>query len=104
MPSVISKRVWLTAADETSKAKSNKLKRRDPRHASTQEGSFQNQTHISDQGEKILSPAAAPLRIARMESLPPSLQIKRDQAVQQAARPTVVETDAVDYAYPPNSM
>lgn len=91
------------ATGNTDKAGSDEYNPRDPRHASTQEASFQDQTSTSDQEEEKCAPAVTSPRVARMESLPPSLQLKRDLAVQRAVSCKTVKHDALRSSYPPNS-
>lgn len=95
------RRVWFAAAGEILETRSNNLTSRDPRHASTWESPFHNQTRNSNLRMCGSTCAVSSLLTARMDTLPPSLRLKRELAVQEAARPTMTSRDDADY--PPNS-
>ncbi|KAF2623006.1 hypothetical protein BU25DRAFT_425260 [Macroventuria anomochaeta] len=94
-------KVWFAAIGGTAKIRSNKLNPRDPRHASTWESPFHNQTRTSDMGTSGSRRAVTSPLTARIDTLPPSLRLKRELAVQEASRPTMASSDTADY--PPNS-
>ncbi|KAJ8115045.1 hypothetical protein OPT61_g3222 [Boeremia exigua] len=74
---------------------------RHPGHRSSCESQLQETTEDSDMRASSRIRKAASHLTARIDTLPPSLRLKRERAVQEAVRPTEVTNNAIDY--PPNT-
>ncbi|KAF1923697.1 uncharacterized protein M421DRAFT_9484 [Didymella exigua CBS 183.55] len=77
------------------------IRPRDPRHARPLEGPFLGQTRSSGMRTSGSTRVVSSPLTARMDTLPPSLRLKRELAVQEAARSTMTSNDVADY--PPNT-
>lgn len=94
-------KVWFAAIGKFAKTKSDNVTTRDPQDISSWESPFQSKTPASAmRSTGSIRTTTSPLT-ARMDTLPPSLRLKRELAVQEAARANMTPRDSV--GYPPNS-